>query len=105
MTDQRWMLRNIARRPIELHGGAAVTIVPADSTIEVAVIDERHAALIDRGLMTVHPAPATSIATPAPAPRKGKGPVNKTPVKKPPVKQQPAGKTPTKTSRRKGEGA
>jgi hypothetical protein len=85
MSDERRILRNVARRPIELHEGEAVAILPAGGTIEVAAVDARHAALIDRGLLTAHAAPVPPPAAPEPAPR--------------------GGKTPTETRRRKGERA
>ncbi len=87
MTETRFALRNIARRPIERHQGGVVTIMPADATIEVDVIDDAHAALIDRGLITAHPLPAAPPAVAATS------------------KASPIATAPTKSSRRKGEGA
>lgn len=117
MTETRLLLRNIARRPIERHDGGIVTIFPADATIEVDEIDDAHAALIERGLMTVHPAPAAPPAAPAaPSPRRTRKKTRTTKAPAAPAagsarqprktaKAPAKAKTPTKTSRRKGEGA
>lgn len=91
MTDQRWTLRNIARRPIELHEAAEVTVLSADETIEVDAIGDHHTALVTRGLMTAHPAPAVAASPASTAAA--------------PTRAARKRKTPTKTSRRKGEGA
>jgi len=96
MTETRFLLRNIARRPIERHDGGAVTVIPADAAIEVDDIDDAHAALIERGLMTVHPAPTAPPGAPAAASLRLRRKTSQVPAK---------AKTPTKTSRRKGEGA
>ncbi|HEX8573154.1 MAG TPA: hypothetical protein VF759_10435 [Allosphingosinicella sp.] len=51
-TPQRWILRNVARRPIELHEEGGVRIVSPDESIEVESIGAQCAALIGRGLLT-----------------------------------------------------
>lgn len=91
MTDQRWTLRNIARRPIELHEAAEVYVLAADETIEVDVIGDNYTALIARGLMTAHPASIVAASHASTA----------TTTTRAERKRKP----PTKTVRRKGEGA
>jgi len=56
-TPQRWILRNIARRPVELHEAEEVRVIPPDESIEVDEIGPYAAALVSRGLVTQHEAP------------------------------------------------
>lgn len=63
MTEQRWTLRNIARRPIELHQSAEVIVLASEDSIEVDAVGDHHKALIARGLMTAHPLPTAALAT------------------------------------------
>jgi hypothetical protein len=56
-TPPRWILRNIARRPVELHEAGGVRVIPPEGSIEVEEIGAQCAALIGRGLLTQHEAP------------------------------------------------
>ena len=56
-TPERWILRNVARRPIEIHEAGDVRIIPPNGSIEVEAIGSHCAALIGRGLLTQQEAP------------------------------------------------
>ena len=69
---ERWMVRNIARRPVELHAtDGSVAIVPPDGSIILDAIEPQCRALIDRGLLTLHEAKAKAPAA-APVKRRAK---------------------------------
>lgn len=101
MTDPRWTLRNIARRPIELHAIADVIVLASDDTIEVDAIGDHHKALIARGLMSAHPTPtATPPSASASASASARTAGAAAPSRATRNREQQ-----TKTSRPKGEGA
>jgi hypothetical protein len=58
----RWILRNTARRPVEIHGPAGVTVVPPSGSIEVDELDLQCQALVRRGSLSCHPAPPPPVA-------------------------------------------
>lgn len=57
-TADRWILRNVARRPVEVHqASGTVLIVPAFGAIEVEALEPEHRALAKSGALTCHAAP------------------------------------------------
>lgn len=73
-TTDRWILRNVARRPVEVHqASGSVVIIPAFGMIEVEALEPEHHALAKSGALTCHATPkATAEAAPQERGAKGK---------------------------------
>lgn len=93
MSKTKYRLRNVAGRPIELHGGEEVVIIPARATIDVDEVDEAHSALIARGLLTCHagsPAPTPPQLTKS-QPRQRRAKATRAPRSSPAKPRRPKG--------------
>jgi len=66
-----WILRNVAGRPVEIHGPAGVLVLPPFGELAVDEIDAQCLALERRGVLTRHA--AKPAAEPSQAARAARG--------------------------------
>jgi hypothetical protein len=58
--ERRFILRNIADRPVELHGPSGVSIIPPDAVLELSETDPQLELLIAAGVLSREKAGAPS---------------------------------------------
>lgn len=63
----RWILRNIARRPVEIHRPSGVVVLLPAESLEVAELDAQCLALVRGGALSQHAAPPEAAEQAAPA--------------------------------------
>lgn len=86
---KRWILRNVARRPVEIHGfSGKVVVLPAHASTEVSELDAHCLALVNRGVLSMHEI-SGDVAPPAKAAATAPGKEKSTSAKRRPKTGKP----------------